>query len=99
MADHKFNKDAGAALVFALLYGILFVWMLQGYIVGRYKVRSRWSLLFFHVTIRVASQVRVFLPFSALVVTDHILGCSFPACFLLSFTPCSGLTLVPRNRL
>ncbi|KAK9895234.1 hypothetical protein P389DRAFT_90184 [Cystobasidium minutum MCA 4210] len=56
MAEHKFTKDAGAALIFAILYGILFVWMLAGYITGRYKWRSRWSLLFFHVTVRVASQ-------------------------------------------
>lgn len=57
MAEHTFTKDAGAALVFAILYFGLFIWMLLGYITGRYKVRSRWSLLFFHVIIRVASQV------------------------------------------
>jgi hypothetical protein len=57
MAAHTFTKDAGAALVFAILYSILFIWMLAGYITGRFKVRSRWSLLFFHVTIRVVSQV------------------------------------------
>lgn len=57
MGDHKFTKDAGAALVFLVLYGILFVWMISGYITKRYKWRSRWSLLFFHVTVRVASQV------------------------------------------
>lgn len=30
--------------------------MLSGYLTGRLKWKSRYSLLFFHVTIRVASQ-------------------------------------------
>lgn len=58
MAEHTFTKDAGAALLFAILYAGLFAWMLAGYITGRYKIRSRWSLLFFHVAVRVVSQVR-----------------------------------------
>lgn len=53
----SFNKDAGAALVFGVLYLGLWIWMISGYMTGRYKLRSRWSLLFFHVTVRVASQV------------------------------------------
>lgn len=55
--EHKFGPEAGAALVFAVLYAGLFAWMSTGYITGRFKLRSRWSLLYFHVCIRVASQV------------------------------------------
>lgn len=54
---HHFTGEAGASLVFAVLYSALFAWMLSSYLTGRYKWKSRWSLLFFHVTIRVASQV------------------------------------------
>lgn len=53
----SFNKAAGAALIFGVLYLGLWVWMVSGYISGRYKLRSRWTLLLFHVTVRVASQV------------------------------------------
>ena len=52
-----FNKEAGAALVFGILYLGLWVWMESGFISGRYKLRSRWTLLLFHITVRVASQV------------------------------------------
>lgn len=67
MAAHTFTKDAGAALVFAILYSVLFVWMLAGYITGRFKIRSRWSLLFFHVTIRVVSQVGLTVPLASVI--------------------------------
>ncbi|KAJ7722898.1 hypothetical protein DFH07DRAFT_284352 [Mycena maculata] len=52
----KFNGEAGAALVFLILYLAVFVWMLFAYLTRRFKWRSRWSLLMFHVTIRLASQ-------------------------------------------
>ncbi|KAJ7087102.1 hypothetical protein C8R44DRAFT_752281 [Mycena epipterygia] len=52
----KFDPEAGAALVFLILYLAVFVWMLFAYLTHRIKWRSRWSFLFFHVTIRVASQ-------------------------------------------
>jgi hypothetical protein len=73
----KFNKDAGAALVFGVLYLVLWVWMASGYLTGRYKLRSRWTLLAFHVTVRVASQVRTSLPFTAcyllaMVLVSHV---------------------------
>lgn len=54
---YSFNRDAGAALVFGVLYLGLWLWMTSGYVTGRYKLRSRWTLLLFHVTVRVASQV------------------------------------------
>ncbi|KAJ7610481.1 hypothetical protein FB45DRAFT_844596 [Roridomyces roridus] len=52
----KFNGEAGAALVFLILYLFIFSWMLFAYFTHRLKWRSRWSFLLFHVTIRVASQ-------------------------------------------
>ncbi|KAJ7168003.1 hypothetical protein C8R46DRAFT_259365 [Mycena filopes] len=52
-----FHGEAGAALVFLILYLVVFSWMLFAYLTHRIKWRSRWSILFFHVTIRVASQV------------------------------------------
>ncbi|PPQ97858.1 hypothetical protein CVT26_013027 [Gymnopilus dilepis] len=51
-----FGREASAALVFLILYVAIFVWMLSAYLTKRIKWRSRYSLLFFHVTIRVASQ-------------------------------------------
>ncbi|KAJ7174873.1 hypothetical protein C8R46DRAFT_1081947 [Mycena filopes] len=47
---------AGAALVFLVLYFFVFVWLIFGYATHRLKWRSRWSMLLFHVTIRLASQ-------------------------------------------
>ncbi|KAJ6620502.1 hypothetical protein B0H10DRAFT_2021827 [Mycena sp. CBHHK59/15] len=52
----KFTGEAGAALVFLIGYLAVFAWMLFAYLTHRIKWRSRYSLLFFHVTIRVASQ-------------------------------------------
>jgi hypothetical protein len=50
------NGETSAALVFLILYTILFVILLVGYI-GRYlRWRSRYAIIFFHVTIRLASQ-------------------------------------------
>jgi hypothetical protein len=37
-------------------YLAVFAWMLFAYLTHRIKWRSRYSLLFFHVTIRLASQ-------------------------------------------
>ena len=51
-----FNGETSAALVFLILYTILFVLLLIGYI-GRYlSWRSRYSVILFHVTIRLSSQ-------------------------------------------
>ncbi|TFK34402.1 hypothetical protein BDQ12DRAFT_636532 [Crucibulum laeve] len=51
-----FTGEAGAALVFLIGYSLIFGWMVYCYVTHRFKWRSRYSLLFFHVTIRVASQ-------------------------------------------
>lgn len=51
-----FGGEAGAALVFLIAYAALFFWMLYAYQTHKIKWKSRWSLVFFHVTVRVASQ-------------------------------------------
>jgi hypothetical protein len=48
--------EASAALVFLILYTILFAFLLFGYFTRRLKLRSRYSVILFHVTIRLASQ-------------------------------------------
>ncbi|CAK5265812.1 unnamed protein product [Mycena citricolor] len=52
----SFGGEAGAALVFLVAYLVVFAWMLFGFFTHRLKWRSRYLLLFFHVTIRLASQ-------------------------------------------
>lgn len=50
------NTEASAALVFLILYAILFFFMIIGYLTRRISLRSRYSVILFHVTIRLASQ-------------------------------------------
>lgn len=50
------NTEASAALVYLILYFILFVILLFGYATGRLRLRSRYSVIMFHVTVRLASQ-------------------------------------------
>lgn len=50
------NTEASAALVFLILYAILLFCMLFGYFTGRISLRSRYSVILFHITIRLASQ-------------------------------------------
>ncbi|CAK5277066.1 unnamed protein product [Mycena citricolor] len=52
----RFTGEAGAALVFLIAYLAIFAWMLFAYLTHRIKWRSRYSLVFFHVTVRLASQ-------------------------------------------
>ncbi|PWN94116.1 hypothetical protein FA10DRAFT_248692 [Acaromyces ingoldii] len=47
---------ASASLVFLILYAIVFAVLTALYATGRIKVRSRYSVLYFHVIIRLASQ-------------------------------------------
>ncbi|KAH8824685.1 hypothetical protein DL96DRAFT_1614731 [Flagelloscypha sp. PMI_526] len=56
LGAHKFTKESGAALIFFIGYVGLFLWMLYAYLTHRIKWRSRYSLLFFHITIRLGSQ-------------------------------------------
>jgi len=60
MARHSFTTEAAAALVFGILYFVLWVYMLGCFFTGRYKWKSRWLILLLHTTIRVASQVRCY---------------------------------------
>lgn len=50
------NNEASAALVFLILYSILFVILVFGYVTKRLQLRSRYSTIMFHVTVRLASQ-------------------------------------------
>lgn len=47
MAGH-FGGDAGAAVVFLVLYLLVWVGMTWGYFQGRYKIRSRWTIVYSH---------------------------------------------------
>jgi len=50
------NTEASAALVFLILYVILFVVMLLGYVTRRLRLGCRHTVVFFHITVRLASQ-------------------------------------------
>lgn len=50
------NSEASAAIVFLILYAILFFIMIFGYLTRRLSLRSRFSVILFHVTVRLASQ-------------------------------------------
>ena len=50
------NTKASAALVFLILYAILFSLLLLGSLTRRLKLCSRYGVILFHVTIRLASQ-------------------------------------------
>ncbi|KAJ7661959.1 hypothetical protein DFH06DRAFT_1088464 [Mycena polygramma] len=52
----NFTAEAGTALGFLIGYLVVFVWMLFAYLNHLIKWRSRYSLIFFHVIVRVASQ-------------------------------------------
>ncbi|KAJ7437259.1 hypothetical protein B0H11DRAFT_632325 [Mycena galericulata] len=53
----KFTGEADAALVFLIGYIAIFCWMLFAYLTHRIRWASRYSLLFFHVIIRMGSQI------------------------------------------
>jgi hypothetical protein len=50
------NTEASAALVFLILYAILFAFLCLGYVTGRLRLRSRYTVILFHVLVRLASQ-------------------------------------------
>ena len=50
------SNETSAALVFLVLYAILFVIMILGYLTRRLVLRSRYTILASHVTVRLASQ-------------------------------------------
>ncbi|KAJ7257816.1 hypothetical protein C8J57DRAFT_1234952 [Mycena rebaudengoi] len=52
----KFSGEVGAALAFLVGYLVVFAWMLFAYLNHLIKWRSRYSLIFFHVIVRIASQ-------------------------------------------
>jgi len=50
------DAEARAALMFLILYTILLAFLLFGYFTRRLRLRSRYTVILFHVTIRLASQ-------------------------------------------
>ena len=50
------HPNASAALVFLILYAILFVFLLLGSLTRRLSLRSRYSLILFYVVVRLACQ-------------------------------------------
>ena len=50
------NTEASAALVFLILYAILFLVMVAGYVTRRVRLASRHTVVFSHVVVRLASQ-------------------------------------------
>ncbi|KIM74424.1 hypothetical protein PILCRDRAFT_92595 [Piloderma croceum F 1598] len=54
------NAEARAALMFLILYTILLAFLLFGYFTRRLRLRSRYTVILFHVTIRLASQATGF---------------------------------------
>jgi hypothetical protein len=51
-----FDTEASAALVFLILYAILFVLLAFGFVTRRIRFLSRHAVIFFHVVVRLASQ-------------------------------------------
>ncbi|KAJ7123532.1 hypothetical protein C8R44DRAFT_852437 [Mycena epipterygia] len=51
-----FTAEAGTALGFLIGYLVVFAWMLLAYLAHLIKWRSRYSLIFFHIIVRIASQ-------------------------------------------
>lgn len=51
-----FTAEAGAALVFLVLYVLLWSYMSTMYALKKYEWKSRYTILYLHTTIRVASQ-------------------------------------------
>lgn len=56
---HPVTKESAAAILFLALYTALAGWMYFCYATKRYTFKSRWTMLAFHTTVRVASQVRL----------------------------------------
>ncbi|GLB34622.1 hypothetical protein LshimejAT787_0201870 [Lyophyllum shimeji] len=50
------NTEATAALVYLILYVIVFSILILGYATGRLELRSRFTVITFHVAVRLASQ-------------------------------------------
>ena len=86
------NTEASAALVYLVLYTILFALMLYGYATRRFTLGSRFTVILFHVMIRLASQATglafgvVGYSNTSLLVAYFILGGEF---FFFSFLFCS----------
>ncbi|KAJ6554247.1 hypothetical protein B0H19DRAFT_1262633 [Mycena capillaripes] len=70
----KFTAEAGTALAFLIGSLVVFAWMFFAYLTHLIKWRSRYSLIFFHIIVRIASQ--------GLGIAFGILGFSNTSVFL-----------------
>lgn len=52
----SFDNESSAALVFLILYAIVFAALILGYITRSLRLKSRYTVLTFHVAIRLAAQ-------------------------------------------
>jgi len=52
----RVDPESSAALVFLVLYSILLVFLLLGYLTRRLKFCSRYTVILLHVMVRLASQ-------------------------------------------
>lgn len=50
------NAFGISSTVFLILYALLFIFLIFNYATKRFTLRSRWSLILFHVTLRLAAQ-------------------------------------------
>ena len=92
------NSGASAALVFLILYTILFACLLFGYLTGRLRLRSRYTVILFHVIIRLASQATGFTfgivgSNTSLIEAYFILGGELPS--LLSWVAIDQACFLP----
>lgn len=83
------NAETSAALVYLILYALLLVLLLFGYLTGHLSLRSRYTIILFHVIIRLASQ-SAGLAFGIvgfsnphILVAYFVLGGKLFPCFLL----------------
>ena len=84
------NTKASAALVFLILYAILFSLLLLGFLTRHLRLRSRYGLILFYVMVRLASQATGL----ALGVVGYA-NTSLPvACFILGGEPPTFLSRI-----
>ena len=79
------DTESSAALVFLVLYAILFAFLLLGYLTRRLSFRSRYTVILLHVMVRLASQCTG-LAFGIKGFSDtHLLVAYFILCVYLSY--------------
>jgi hypothetical protein len=81
------DTEASTEFVFLILYAILFSILLFGYLTRRLRLRSRYTIVLFHVMMRLATKVTGFTfgvvgyVNTSLLVSYFILGGKSPVFF------------------